>query len=1100
MAQVVSIQVEAATVKFPSPDWIEKLRRERLAMANSKLLKGDGQSLPHIVSFRLQTRVHTGVAVYPRNFSRNMLLQKYDDLTFGANETNPENRKLDYLLDKNCALVIDLIADVQFVTSGAGADRPPAPAPVVIGWYLLIPPNLTDKELKAFFAQPNQQVRIERDFFQGPGVNIDGSRLTAKIDNTAPKLTIDLQMRDVFAWLQDKRKQTFAQASLKRPIDVSTAVAFSTPKQAAPTLQPAASTAYPSVQQTTSALSQTSVPYQPAFQQTLGGQALAQTSGPALGQVLSQGQVPTSLPALPGMQIERRILRDADTQTEKPAEPVLKEHPPNLLPAVSVARPLDRKDKAAIIAGYGEDQAMKIFEGRVAAAPGIDWRREKEDPLHGAEIALVCMAIRTSSPAARFVKFKVRFFAYPPASTAAVSILRSDVHPVVLKTQHGDAVTLTWRMDGSSYGADSDGAWTLHQQLAEYMSTHDLEIEVWNAESQMQIAVATVPLHHLLRNGAHLKKHEVEAPMRDPMNGAARGALQLLLVNTGKEPEVAKGATARRSAAAAVPGKRARVRAESLRSTAQNQILQQDPETLRKSDRVDRALRMRGEPGTGLEGSRPAQIAAIKSLRQKDRMTEVMNRTRQEHLHEVKVVYPSVGTASFFVIDLINPFEQDTLFEIAVQDETPSGSAPRQDIPPAAEAAAGVLASPPPEELSVLQDAQEWRRLAQAQKLPAPPDNLDDLFGGVPNRLPIILLHAREKVSVPFKYLTFRNVPEGHVGGGPGTVLQLGRSDQETRSHRIMFRQTGRPPVREVEVKARPQASTLSRTLRFYEAEGLQVTKSVRLPPNAGSIPWVYCSDTKVHVKRADDIEVVELSFRVAVSGAAPWTFDLLAYRDRSFHDCAAIFRIQVHGLRAEFLEAELGTVIDRPLALPMESLRGVDRFLVYASDPNLAQISASGLDASGCVHVAGLETQRSHFIMEVTPQAIGKQTCRIHAIDAATFRVIGAWLMVVNGGKPYVKETREVNLPLGTEAEKRLVFRNVIMKDVSYQIRSSNVKRVLVLTPELNMKPLETSFIDLRFPASERRDVAFEDKVFLFIRSADRQSQECHMLHLIYT
>jgi hypothetical protein len=734
----------------------------------------------------------------------------------------------------------------------------------------------------------------------------------------------------------------------------------------------------------------------------------------------------------------------------------------------------------------------------VAGAPGIDWRREKEDPLHGAEIGLVCMAIRTSSAAARFVKFKVRFFAFPPASTAAVSILRSDVHPVVLKTQHGDAVTLTWRMDGSSYGADSDGAWTLHQQLTDYLSTHDLEIEVWNAESQMQIAVATVPLHHLLRSGAHLKKHEVEAPMRDPMNGAARGALQILIVNTGKEPEVAKGTVARQSAT--VPGKRARVKAQSLRTTAQNQILQQDPETLRKSDRVDRALRMRGEVGMGLEGSRPAQIAAIKSLRQKT-ATEVMNRTRQEHLHEVKVIYPSVGSASFFVIDLINPFDQQTLFEIAVQDETPTGSVPRQDIPPAAEAAAGVLASPPPEELTVLTDAQEWRRLAAAQKLPVPPDNLDDLFGGVAtNRLPHILLHPRETVSVPFKYLTFRAVPEGAVGGTPGTVLQLGRSDQEQRSHRIMFRQMGRPPVREVEVKARPQAATLARTLRFYEAEGMQVTKSVRLPPNAGSIPWVYCSDTKVHVKRADDIEVVELSFRVAVSGAAPWTFDLLAYRDRSFHDCAAIFRVQVHGLRAEFLEAELGTVVDRPLALPMESLRGVERFLVFASDPNLAQISASGLDASGCVHVAGLEGQRSHFVMEVTPQTIGKQTCRIHAIDAATFRVIGAWLMVVNGGKPFVKEVREVTLPLGAEAEKRLVFRNVIMKEVSYQISSSNAKLVLVLTPELNMKPLETSFIDLRFPASAIRDRAFEEKVFLFIRSADRQSQECHMLHLQYT
>ena len=43
---------------------------------------------------------------------------------------------------------------------------------------------------------------------------------------------------------------------------------------------------------------------------------------------------------------------------------------------------------------------------------------------------------------------------------------------------------------------------------------------------------------------------------------------------------------------------------------------------------------------------------------------EVMNRTRQLHLKESKVIYPSVGSATFFVLELNNPFNQQTLFEV----------------------------------------------------------------------------------------------------------------------------------------------------------------------------------------------------------------------------------------------------------------------------------------------------------------------------------------------------------------------------------------------------------------------------------------------------
>ena len=66
------------------------------------------------------------------------------------------------------------------------------------------------------------------------------------------------------------------------------------------------------------------------------------------------------------------------------------------------------------------------------------------------------------------------------------------------------------------------------------------------------------------------------------------------------------------------------------------------------------------------------------------------------------------------------------------------------------------------------------------------------------------------------------------------------------------MRRTAASPPFPPQVRARPQAATLSKTLRLFEAEGTSVTKLVKLPPNDGNMPWVYCTDQKVHVRRAD--------------------------------------------------------------------------------------------------------------------------------------------------------------------------------------------------------------------------------------------------------
>merc|ERR1719163_678369 len=73
-AQEALIQVESATVRFPSNEWMDKLRSERLAKASLDLSKGD--TVPAITGFRLLFRMHTGVAVYPRNLVRDMVLQQ----------------------------------------------------------------------------------------------------------------------------------------------------------------------------------------------------------------------------------------------------------------------------------------------------------------------------------------------------------------------------------------------------------------------------------------------------------------------------------------------------------------------------------------------------------------------------------------------------------------------------------------------------------------------------------------------------------------------------------------------------------------------------------------------------------------------------------------------------------------------------------------------------------------------------------------------------------------------------------------------------------------------------------------------------------------
>jgi len=188
---------------------------------------------------------------------------------------------------------------------------------------------------------------------------------------------------------------------------------------------------------------------------------------------------------------------------------------------------------------------------------------------------------------------------------------------------------------------------------------------------------------------------------------------------------------------------------------------------------------------------------------------------------------------------------------------------------------------------------------------------------------PYVLLAARgqgnaSKVNIPFKYLTFREPKED--GKKPPSMLSL--TPDEERLSRVVLQRFQHAPVMEVLVKARVQPALVMRTVRFYEAEGTQVSKQVRTDLGGNTQPgYVFCADERVHVRRED--QAAQISFRTPMASStrtAPervWSFDFFTYDDVSFNSLTSCQRIEVHSMRPEFVQEEIGTPVYRNLMIP---------------------------------------------------------------------------------------------------------------------------------------------------------------------------------------
>lgn len=73
-----------------------------------------------------------------------------------------------------------------------------------------------------------------------------------------------------------------------------------------------------------------------------------------------------------------------------------------------------------------------------------------------------------------------------------------------------------------------------HIQLAKYLNSQLLTIELWNAEDQAHFGTCKIPLVKLMRQGQPYREYAAEFEAYDPVFNSWVGSLQLLIKNEGR--------------------------------------------------------------------------------------------------------------------------------------------------------------------------------------------------------------------------------------------------------------------------------------------------------------------------------------------------------------------------------------------------------------------------------------------------------------------------------------------------------------------------------------------------------------------------------------
>ncbi|GLC73822.1 hypothetical protein PLESTF_001424700 [Pleodorina starrii] len=542
----------------------------------------------------------------------------------------------------------------------------------------------------------------------------------------------------------------------------------------------------------------------------------------------------------------------------------------------------------------------------------------------------------------------------------------------------------------------------------------------------------------------------------------------------------------------------------------------------RKSARVQQYLRLEDSgdvPGvrqSGYSGGREDQFRRVQKQLLAD-VAAARGRRKHEFILEQlrkamvtrRVVRPAYGEVLVYEYEFQNPYSHEQTFELRISH---------------------------PAEVSVLSRLDDYRalRAANARFLgtvsqPVGPLEQEVMSG---NR---IYLQAHERITLPFRLQSFEPpdayksgvlVPEppvsqslaARVRSSAVAAAAAGVHDSPTQAARAaaggggaaaaplsghtvsieMVNTKDDVPVAVLELEVVPRPIIIDRTFRYYHPERqlLRTTVKLRNLPGAhasylASAPGALrhmcaaCSDPDVilgtgssGLTAGPDRDELYLK---AKAGAAPGVshFYVLLYVDRLMARPVEVWQVFLHALRKVDMRAMIGQTSTASVVL-----RGVvsRRVAAYTTHPDELLVSPDSF-----VLVGGALTE---VLLSFRPVAVGLKDVKINIVDSESRELVYAMLVSAEAQGPLISRTFEVELPVGTVANKKITYTNPYHHYRIFTLRSNQPWLLHFTPPRLQMPAGATRPVGLTFDA--RAATAGIVDALVFVNDDEDKTEEC--------
>lgn len=518
-----------------------------------------------------------------------------------------------------------------------------------------------------------------------------------------------------------------------------------------------------------------------------------------------------------------------------------------------------------------------------------------------------------------------------------------------------------------------------------------------------------------------------------------------------------------------------------------------------------------------------AELAFVKWYREGCKRDMVRSLLAKSMVSSVDV-YPTFGQTLWFEHELQNPLNRAERVAIIVEDNEVIISSMIK--------------------LRLIVSAQEWEYFRRRGQSPAQgsagkgPVEADMIDASGP--VPCVMLMANETVRLPFALLSLE--PPGH----DVRFAIKGKSNNADKQHpksvtTVKFVSASGFVLAALRVNAYPRHCVVDQTLRFYQAEGEIIKRTIRVtaPPrsihrqghvasdfleSALAAPTVtaqqkpmllqaapYDEDDRMYVHSVTppgaEIEVslqwkaadgggYEVLIRCSRTPAFPSVaeFYVLIFRDRFCAALTNVWHCVIHSrLRAD-ANGLAGQAVGCSLVVRGDRTARVVK--AYAGECTSSICKNASFDPPQAFRL--VPNAHNKFAVAVRPEAPGTRRYHVHLVDCDTHELVAAWILTVVAATPQVTKTYNVDIQLNASASKRIPYRNPWTKPRRLRLVSSDQSLVRPRNPDdaVHLAPNGHDYLRLIFGPIRKPGLQV---VYLYLNDVDTdQSEEVFLLRLL--